>query len=74
MEGDHCCLKLWDVGVDNIDEFDIPMVGFHGFSSQICIGDLIHQWEESTNKISQLEKFEDVNIMKQFDVSLESAQ
>ena len=67
MEVDHYSWKLWDVDVDIIDEFDIPMVGFHGFPSKIYIEYLSHQREESMEKISQLEKFEDANIMKQYD-------
>ena len=52
MEADHCSLKLWDVGVDIIYVFDIPVVGFHGFPSQIWIEYLSHQREESMEKIS----------------------
>ena len=68
MEADHCCLKLWDEDIDIINEFYILALGLHVFPSEINIEYLSHQWQESIEKISQLEKFKDFNIMKQFDV------
>ena len=45
MEAVHYCMKLWDESFDLIDEFDIPMICFHGFTNQIYDEDLSHQQE-----------------------------
>ena len=68
MEVDHLCLKLWDIGVDIIDDFTSIAICFHRFPSQICVEGLNRQREDITMKISRLEKFEDVKIMKIIDV------
>ena len=62
MDTNQCCLELWDVGVDIIDELYIAKLSFHEFLSQICIEDVGHQREEKTKKIFWLEKLEDETI------------